>query len=127
MAEVLLTVAPKFTQLVTTLLSTNLFYKIFSILVKKLKMKIVPTTATPPTTTTSTVPWSGLLRRQKDLNLLINLCEEHHGLGRSHRGVSESLAVGVLADGRKHRAVLESSEKNINGPLHMCKGFITVS
>ena len=32
---------------------------------KKSKLKIVPTTPTTPPTTTSTVPWSGLRRRQK--------------------------------------------------------------
>ncbi len=38
------------------------FYKNVSISKKIFDLKIVPTTTTP---TTSTVPWSGLLRRQK--------------------------------------------------------------
>ncbi len=61
-AQILVTDIPKFAQFITSILSKKLLYKVSSILKKNLKTKVVITTAA---TTTSTVPWSGLRRRQK--------------------------------------------------------------
>ena len=56
----LVTDVPKLAQFITSILSKNVFIK-FPYL-KKIKMKIVTTTAT------LTVPWSGLRRRQKKIS-----------------------------------------------------------
>ncbi len=59
-AKMLVTRGLKF---VISFLPTNAFLKRFQYLQKKLKTKVIPTTTI--ITTTLTVPWSGLRRRQK--------------------------------------------------------------